>query len=119
MLLPFPPSSSLSLCTPGNNLLLIQLCIGYLEIKDMSDVLESVWEARTKWYNIGLKLGIAPDTLDSIESTSQNPDKCITTMIKNWLRDGKPKPTWKAIDEALRSPMVGYGQLADKLTIKM
>ena len=82
--------------------------------------MESVWEARTKWYNIGLKLGIAPGTLDSIKlAEKQNPDECITTMINRWLRDDKFEPTWKLIDEALRSPMVGYGKLADQFMNKM
>ena len=86
----------------------------------MTDVLESVWEARIKWYHIGLGLGIAPGTLDSIKSAEkQNPDECITTMINDWLRDGKPEPTWKVIDKALRSPLVGCGKLADKLTNKI
>jgi hypothetical protein len=74
-----------------------------------------VWEARSKWYNIGLKLRISAGTLDSIEATSQNPDKCFTTMIKDWLKNGKPKPLWAAIANALKSPMIGYAQLAEQL----
>ena len=80
--------------------------------------MEVVWEARSKWYNIGLKLGISPGTLDAIENqANQNLDKCFTTMIKDWLNNGKTQPTWAAITHALKSPMVGYSDLANKLCI--
>ena len=88
---------------------------GKLTIHDLGDVLEAAWKARVKWYNIGLKLGISADNLDSIEATSQNPDKCFTTMIKDWLRNGRPTPSWAAVANALKSPMVGYAQLAEEL----
>ena len=83
---------------------------------DLGVVLEAVWEARSKWYNIGLKLGISAGTLDSIsKANNQNPDDCLTDMIKAWLRSGRPKPSWAALAKALKSPMVGYGHLAEQL----
>ena len=83
---------------------------------DLGDVLESVWEARAKWYNIGLKLGVSVGTLDSInKAANQNPDNCLTAVIKDWLKNGKPKPSWAAVAKALKSPMVGYGHLAEQL----
>ena len=92
------------------------LLTGDLGIDDLGDVVEAVWEARAKWYNIGLKLRIPPGTLDSIDMTAnQNPDKCFTAVIKEWLNNDKPCPTWAAMSKALRSPMVGYGHLAEQL----
>ena len=89
---------------------------GKLTIEDLGDVLEVVWEARSKWYNIGLKLGISAGTLDSIcKATSQNPDDCLTAMIKEWLKNGKPKPSWTELAKALKSRMVGYAQLAEEI----
>ena len=89
---------------------------GALTIDDLGDVLESVWEARVKWYNIGLKLGISVGTLDSIsKANNQDPDDCLTAMIKDWLKNGKPKPSWAAVAKALKSRMVGYAQLAEEL----
>ena len=79
-------------------------------------MLEAVWKARSEWYNIGLKLGISPDTLDAITSTGRdNPSTCFRDMLKEWLNNGNPRPTWAAVAEALKSPMVGYGHLAEKL----
>ena len=78
--------------------------------------MESVWEARSKWYYLGLKLGISAGTLDAIStSANQNTDACFTDMIKDWLKNGEPRPTWATLAKALKSPMVGYSQLAEKL----
>jgi hypothetical protein len=69
-----------------------------------------------KWYNIGLKLGISVGTLDSIsKAANQNPDGCLTAMIKDWLKNGQPKPSWPQLAKALKSCMVGYAQLAEEL----
>jgi hypothetical protein len=90
---------------------------GELSIDNLRDVLKTMWEARVKWYYIGLELSISPGTLDSIsKANNQNPDDCLTVMIKDWLRSGKPKPSWAALANALKSPMVGYAQLAEKLS---
>lgn len=89
---------------------------GELTIDDLGDVLEAVWEARVKWFNIGLKLGISAGTLSAIKkNNNQDPDDCLTAMLEYWLNNGKPKPSWAAVAKALKSPMVGYAQLAEKL----
>ena len=88
---------------------------GCLSIDDLCDVLELVWEARAMWYNIGLKLGTSPGTLDAINTANRNPDDCLRVLIKDWLNNGKPNPTWAAVAKALRSPMVGYGHLAEQI----
>ena len=70
-----------------------------------------------KWYNIGLKLGISSATLDSINiKDGGNPDNCVTAMINEWLNNGHPPPSWAALAEALESPIVGYGHLAEQLS---
>ena len=69
-----------------------------------------------KWYNIGLILEISVSTLDSINVTGfQNPDNCVTAMLKEWLNNGKPPRTWATVAEALRSPTVGFSYLAEQL----
>ena len=88
-----------------------------LSIADLRTVLVAVWEARVKWYNIGLELGTSSDTLDSIKiKCREDPDECVTAMIKEWLNNGKPPPSWTALAEALRSPMVGCAHLAEQFT---
>ena len=76
-----------------------------------------MWEARSKWYYIGLELGISPGTLKAIKKNdNQDPDECLTAMLEYWLNNGKPKPSWTAVADTLKSSMVGYAELAKKLS---
>ena len=85
-----------------------------LSIKDLSRVQEAVWDARAKWYNIGLKLDIDPGTLDTIKGNSDNIDDRFRAMLTTWLKMINPRPTWGALAKALRSPTVGYERLAER-----
>ena len=84
-----------------------------LSVGDLQKVQKCIWDARSKWYNIGLELGIDAGTLDTIDST-QNPDCCFRAMLTKWLRQDSPKPTRTALAVALRSPSVGHGKLAEQ-----
>ena len=92
--------------------------IGFLGPNDLRIVQNSVWEARTQWYNLGLNLELTPDTLDSIEvANGRNPDHCFRAMLTKWLIECK-QSTWSALAEALRSPSVGLGHLAEQILQK-
>ena len=86
---------------------------GKLSTKDLRKVQRAAWDARAKWYNIGLELDIDPGTLDTIKGNSDNIDDQFRAMLTTWLKMVEPKPTWEALAEALRSPTVGCGHLAD------
>ena len=45
---------------------LMYVYTGYLTIKDLVIVQAALWEARPKWYNMGLQLDIAVDDLDVV-----------------------------------------------------
>lgn len=76
-------------------------------------MLNNIWEARAKWYHIGVNLGTSPGTLDAIEKAkNQNPDDCMIAMINDWLNSGTP--TWEALAGA---PMVGYIHLAEQVLL--
>ena len=88
-----------------------------LGIDDLDRVLKSVWNASDQWYNIGLVLRISPLTLDAIEHENDNhPTRCSLKMLEAWLKRSEPPPTWQELAECLRSPIVGYGALAEQLT---
>ena len=75
--------------------------------------MEKVFGVRTKWYNVGLRLGVSADVLDSIRSQhGPDPDECFREMLKRWLQSCDPSPTWSALVKALRSPTVNQHQLA-------
>jgi hypothetical protein len=88
-----------------------------LSTKDLSKVQRAAWDARTKWYNIGLELEIDPETLDVIEGNNKDIDKQFRAMLTTWLKMVDPRPTWEALAEALRSPTVGYKHLAEYCTL--
>ena len=83
---------------------------------DLAEVLREVYDARTKWYNIGLELKINPADLDAIRfQYRDNPDECFRELLSRWLRQGDPKPTWVVLANALESPTVGFGCLSKEL----
>ena len=88
---------------------------GELCTMDLRKVQRAAWEARAKWYNIGLELDIDPETLDVIEGNNRDINDCFRFMLTTWLKTVQPKPTWEALAEALRSPTVGCGHLADHI----
>ena len=77
--------------------------------------MEAVWEARKKWYYLGLKLGTSPNTLDEIKAANQSDEDSITEVIKGWLNSDRNDRTWATVAKALKSPMVGCAELADQL----
>ena len=86
-----------------------------LSIKNLGVVMTAAWGARLKWYYIGLQLNIDPGTLDVIEGNNKNIDDCFLAMLTTWLKTVYPKPTSSALADSLRSPMVGYADLAVEL----
>ena len=88
-----------------------------LRINDLGEVHEAVYEARTKAYDIGLKLKVPVDTLDSIEDQYRVPGDKLREVLKTWLRTA-PKPTWQDILDALRSRVVGQPKLARDIEAK-
>ena len=88
-----------------------------LSTNDLTEVQNTIWEARVQWYNVGLGLGLSPDSLDAIEADNQNhSDRCFRCMLKQWLRRDHPRPTWHALAEVLRSPSVNMSFLAEQLS---
>ena len=88
-----------------------------LSINDLGMVWETVYEARTKAYEIGLILKVAVDTLDSIDKRYDDPSDKLREVLKTWLRTAS-KPTWQDILDALRSRVVGQLKLASDIEAK-
>ena len=76
------------------------------------------YEARAKWYHIGVELKLSVGTLDAIRSDFSNSTDCFTEMCSTWLKRIDPRPSWEALTEALESPVVGEGHLAQQLRDK-
>ena len=96
---------------------LLCFSIDYLCIGDFEVVKKAVYDARSKWYDIGVELKISVNTLDAINEDISNCSigALYNAMLKEWLRRTQPRPTWKKLAAALRSPPVGFEYLADEL----
>ena len=89
--------------------------LDHLGIDDLNVVLNSIWDARTQWFNIGLCLGVSPSDLSVINSAKSNPEECLREMLIIWLRSKHLNPTLQKLTETLRSPVVQRGFLAEML----
>ena len=66
--------------------------------------------------DIGIELDLKKPDLDAIETNFGNDlTKCFTEMLTLWLKQVDPLPTQGALVEALRSPIVNLGQLAESV----
>ena len=88
-----------------------------LSINDLGDVRAAVFNARNKWYDIGLALKVPVTTLDSTDSQFDNHSDKLREMLKVWLKTAA-KPAWKDILDALKSPVVGEPTLASEIEAK-
>lgn len=76
------------------------------------NIIDLAWDARIKWYHIGIQLRQKTTDLDVI-GKEKHDGTCFTRMIVEWLRKGKA--TWKELIDALNHKTVGFSNLADKI----
>ena len=85
-----------------------------LGLNDLPTVLDELYDIRDKWYNLGLRLNVSTEKLESL--TSHDQDSCFRQVLVNWLKSGKA--TWLALCQALSHRTVGQEELARKLQTK-
>ena len=73
---------------------------------DAVDVLEELLPAQNKSYELGLKLKLQHYVVEAIHSKDLPPDKYLFRVLIKFLQQVEPRPTWRVIIEALRSPSV-------------
>ncbi len=70
-------------------------------------------KASHKWFNIGAFLGVSAEKLQTIEKQYQNPESCLTHMLKNVV-DCKTELTWGKVVSTLST--VGLSNLAEEVS---
>ena len=81
---------------------------------DLRDVRTRIWDARNKWFDIGIELDVQHTDLTAIrQRCNDDPNACLTEMLACWLK--RRGTTWADLIQALRHPIVGFGSLADEL----
>ena len=87
-----------------------------LSLNDLGFVQEMVWNARVKWYNLGLSLKVDVGDLEAIKKTCLcQTDDCFREMLMCWLRkkiQGEKK-TLKEITDALQNKSVSRVDVAN------
>ncbi len=78
------------------------------------DVLTELIVICSKWYNIGLGLGLTAGTLEAMKAPFKEQEDCLRDMLKEWL-NRSPNPSWQSLIRVLRSPIVGKEPLASYL----
>ena len=86
-----------------------------MTVDDLATVLDAIWDARARWYHIGLELRLRASTLDIINRNIHNDEDCFRDMLAQWLTQIGSPPTWSALAAALRSRAVGFGYLAEQV----
>ena len=79
---------------------------------DAVNVLEEIVEAQNQSYALGLKLKLSLHVVDAIHSTNPQPRNRLLQVLIEFTKQVDPRPTWRAIVAALRSPAVDLPQLA-------
>ena len=63
-----------------------------------------------------MKLNLPLYKIESIHQTHKdNPQRQLFHVIAEFLKGVEPRPTWRVIVDALRSPLVNLPQLAQKI----
>ena len=79
---------------------------------DAVNVLEEILEAQDQSYVLGLKLKLPLHVLEDICEKYPQPRDRLLQILTAFLQQVDPRPTWRAIVAALRSPAVNLPQLA-------
>ena len=90
-----------------------------LTIHDLSTLNDKLFQARTKWFEIGLSLNVDNETLQSIKMRyHENPDDCLREMLTHCVQAIAPL-TWRTVCVCLRSPTVGRNDVAEGIEEEM
>ncbi len=83
-----------------------------LNCDDLSDIKSNLYNARSKWEDIGLSLNIDLETLTCVKSLNrERHDDCLQEMLAHRLQ-ATPSLTWRMLCECLRCPTVARNNVA-------
>ena len=89
-----------------------------LSLEHINTVRKEVHDARNKWKDIALELGMQMGDIANIKSECNGNKDCLLEVLQWWLKRVTPKATWDGLVEALKSCVVGECHLADDLQKK-
>ena len=84
---------------------------------DAGKILEDLVEAQNHAHLLGLAMKLKPHDMEAIQATYKQPKNQLLQVIKVFLQQVEPRPTWRVIVEALRSPAVNLQALARRVEV--
>ena len=96
-------------------LCIVSITISNPSVKDsLRTILDSISTLTADWFNLGVALGLFPDTLSEIETNHRGEARrCLTEMVTAWLQmKDNSQPSWQALASALSSPFINRIEIA-------
>ena len=69
----------------------------------LKNTLKLLFPSADEWHNIGVFLDIPAGVLQTIDKDNSRSRDCLREMLKVWLKQTHPQPTWKALAEAVET----------------
>ena len=85
--------------------------------RDIIRVAEELFDVRNNSRTLGLVLGLEKSVVDAIHVDRRLTGQLLQ-VIAEFLERKKPRPTWRVIVNALRSPLIGEHGLARHIEAK-
>lgn len=82
---------------------------------NLEKVCDLVWDANSKWLDLGIQLHIKDTELRDIERNCTDAGSCLKEMILTWLKTVDPPPSWEGLMAALEHDSVKCGALAESI----
>ena len=82
---------------------------------DAGKILEELLDAQNHAHLLGLMMNVKPRDVETIQAMYQQPKDRLLHIIIAFLQQAEPRPTWRAIVDALKSPVVGLTALARRV----
>ena len=77
-----------------------------------------VWDARSKWFDLGFQLDVKYIELEVIEKDCSNVNSSFRKMLSTWLKMIDPPPSWEDLLTALEHDSVKCGDLAERIRLR-
>ena len=79
------------------------------------EIVEELLPAKNKCVFLAGKLKLPDHTVEGLEKQYTNPQERLYHVIVEFLKGVEPRPTWRVILDALRSPVVNLPRLAEDI----
>ena len=82
---------------------------------DAGKIREELLPAQNHAHLLGLMMNVKPHDVETIQMMCQQPKDRLLHIIMAFLCQTEPRPTWRVIISALRSPVVNLPELAERV----